>query len=74
MRLTRRRFMEQGLLLLASGWIAPRQAIASTSTRPEHRFPAYGQLERENRLAERIEQDSSFRWPTTPAVMNAWKS
>ena len=56
MRLTRRRFMEQGLLLLASGWMAPHHAIASASTQPEQRFPAYGRLEAENRLAERIEQ------------------
>jgi putative pyruvate formate lyase activating enzyme len=56
MSLTRRRFMGQCLLLLGSGWLSPHHAIASPSSQPEPWFPAYAKLEREAKLAERIEQ------------------
>jgi len=56
MTLSRRRFMGQCLQLLAAGWIETQRTIASASERPESWFPAYGKLEREARLAERIEQ------------------
>ena len=56
MTLSRRRFMGQCLLLLGAGWLTPHRTIASVPALPGPWFPAYGKLEREARLAERIEQ------------------
>ena len=59
MTLTRRRFVGQCLLWVGAGWLSPDRAIAAASERPESWSPAYAKLERDARLADRIEQAHS---------------
>ena len=56
MNLSRRKFMGRCLLLLGAGWITPQRTIASGPTPAGPWLPAYGRLERADRLAERVEQ------------------
>jgi putative pyruvate formate lyase activating enzyme len=56
MSTTRRDFVKRSLVVGGHLLLLPPTALGATSGRREERLPAYGRLEQEGKLAERIEQ------------------